>query len=130
MDICQTYFCESGQKNNYNSENSKKVITHNVYNYVDCKWSSLVTEPCQDRYCDYFFHHLCQNDYDTKKFDDEFDYIHGVKKRCKSCVDKMMKSFDNILKISSNKEIKNHMTKKFINFLQITIHQKMFMIVI
>ena len=61
---------------------------------------------CQDRYCDNFFQYLCQNDYDTEKFDDEFDQIHNVKKRCNSCVDKVMKAFDNSLEMSSDKEVK------------------------
>ena len=78
------------------------------------KWPSLVTEPCQDRYWDNSIHHSCQIDYDTETFADEFDQIHGVKKRCKSCVDKTMKEFDNSLKISSDKEVKNHLIKKFI----------------
>ena len=64
------------------------------------------TEPCQDRSCDDFFYHLCQNDYDTKTFADEFDQIRGLKKRCKSCVDKITKAFDNGLKISSDKDVK------------------------
>ena len=83
----QICFFETGYKNSDNSESLKKVITKNVCNYVDCKWSSLVTEPCQDRYCDNFFHHLCQNDYDTETYTDGYDQMHGLKKRYKSCVD-------------------------------------------
>ena len=75
-------------------------------NYVDCKLPSLVTEPCQDRSCDNFFHHLCQNYYDTETYTDGYDQIHGLKKRYKSCVDKMMKVFNNSLKMSSDKEVK------------------------
>ena len=44
MNIYQICFCERGYKNNDNSENSKKLVTTNVCNYDDCKWSSLVTE--------------------------------------------------------------------------------------
>ena len=59
-----------------------------------------------------FLPSLYQNDYDTEKFTDEFDQMHGVKKRCKSCVDKMMKACDNSLKILSDKEVENHLIKK------------------
>ena len=52
-----------------------------------------------------FLPSLYQNDYDTEKVTDEFNQMHGVKKRCKSCVDKMMKEFDNSLKILSDKEV-------------------------
>ena len=60
--------------------------------------------PNNDRNCDNFFHYLCQNDYDTEKFDSVFDQIHGVKKRCKSCIE--MKVFVNSLKISFYKQVK------------------------
>ena len=46
--------------------------------------------------------------------------MHGVKKRCKSCVDKMMKACDNSLKILSDKEVENHLIKKLIVLFQIT----------
>ena len=129
MDVCPTCFYERGYKANDNIESLKKVITKTFCNCVDCKWPSLATEPCQDRSCVNFLHHLCENDYDTEKFTDEFDQMHGVKKRCKSCVDKMMKACDNSLKILSDKEVENHLIKKLIVLFQITINQKVFMIV-
>ena len=105
MDACPACFYQRWYKTNDIIENSKNVITKNVYNYVDCKWPSLVTEPCQDRSCDNFFHHSCQNYYDMETFADKFDQMHDLKKRCKSCVDKMMEAFNNSLKASSNKEV-------------------------
>ena len=38
-------------------------------------------------------------------FADKFDQMHDLKKRCKSCVDKMMEAFNNSLKASFNKEV-------------------------
>ena len=128
MNVCPVWFCERGYKTNNIIESSKQVITKKNCNYLDYKWSSLVTEPCQDYSCENCFHHSCQNDYDTERYADEYDKMHGLKKHYKSCVDKMMKVFYNSLKKSSDKENKNHLIKKFIILFQITINQKIFMI--
>ena len=37
--------------------------------------------------------------------------MYGLKKRCKSCDDKMMKAFDESLKISSDKKVKTFLSK-------------------
>ena len=37
MNICQICFCEREYKNNDNSEDSKKLVSTNICNYVDCK---------------------------------------------------------------------------------------------
>ena len=105
MDVCPACSYERGYKTNDIIESSKKVITKSVWNYVDCKWPSLATEPCQDRSCDNFFHLLCQNGYNR------YDQIYGLEKRYKLCVDKMIKLFFDSLKMSSDKEVKKHMIR-------------------
>ena len=78
MNVCPVWFCERGYKTNNIIESSKQVITKKNCNYVDYKWSSLVTEPCQDYSCETCFHHSCQNDYDTERYADGYDKMHGL----------------------------------------------------
>ena len=47
---------------------------------------------------------MCQNEYDNSKYNNELDIMHNLKKRCKICVDKLIKSFVN----SVHKEKEHH----------------------
>ena len=62
-------------------------------NYIDCKYNSLITIKCNNTSCNNWFHHLCQNEYNYVKYDNEFDSIHSIKNGCSVCVDKMMETF-------------------------------------
>ena len=74
-------------------EGSSNYLSSTKYNYVDCKYNSLVTIKCNDTSCNNWFHHIYQNEYDYAKYDNGFDSMHSVKKRCNVCVDKMMETF-------------------------------------
>ena len=74
------------------NEGSSNLLSSTRCNYVDCKYKLLVTMKCNNISCNNWFHHLCQNEYDYSKYDNEFDSIYGVKKCCR-CVDKMMETF-------------------------------------
>ena len=95
--MCSAYYYERECDSNDIIESSK-VLTKNVCNYINYKYQSLVPEQWQDHSCDNFFHHLCQNKYDMETYVGGFDSLHHLKKRCKSCVDKLMTVFDNSLK--------------------------------
>ena len=130
MNVCLVCFCKRGYKTNDIIESSKNVITKNVYNYVDCKLPSLITEPCQDYSCDNFFHYLCQNDDDTETFADKFDYRYMI---WRNVVKHVLISWWNhliiVLKYHPIKKLKNHLIKKFIVLFKITTNQKIFVIV-
>ena len=66
--------------NEHRNESSLKVSTNYDCSYVDCKYTTLATiHYCGTAY-DNCFHHLCQNEYDSCKYSNRFDTLHGVKK--------------------------------------------------
>ena len=66
------------------------------FNYVSCKHSrKLYIIKCGNIDCRYWFHYLRENEYDDSKCSNQFDQLYSVKKRCKTCVDEIMKKIDN-----------------------------------
>ena len=56
--------------------------------YVGCKYSeTLDIIKYGNKYCRNWFY-----EYDTSKYFDYFDQSHGLKKRCKTCMDNIMKN--------------------------------------
>ena len=81
---------------NTRNECLMKNEINNEYNYVGCEHSkTLYIIKCGNKDCRNWFHHLCQNEYDDSKYENQFDQLHGLKKRYKIGVDEIMKQFDN-----------------------------------
>ena len=70
--------------------------------YVVCNHETLHTIQYGYTNFDNWFYHLCQNEYDISEYSNEFDKMHGVKKRCKQYVEKLMETFVN--SITTSKE--------------------------
>ena len=58
---------------------------------------------CHDTSCNNYFYHLCHNGHDSSEYNNEFDIIHNLKKRCRTCVDKLMGKF-----VKSVDKVKDH----------------------
>ena len=103
--------------NEISNASSKKVKTNYDCNYADCKYTLLPNIQYSHTSSDNWFNHSCQNKYDISKYYNEFDTIHGLKKRCKNCVDKMIQKFVNTI----NKCSKYHHLLENINQPEIVI---------
>ena len=90
--MCQTCTVEK-QFQEKETEASSNLLSSTKCNYLDCKYNSLVTIKCNDTSCNNWFHHTCQSEYNCAKYENGFDSIHSVKKRCSVCVDKMIETF-------------------------------------
>ena len=85
-------------------ENKSKLKTATTYkcNYGGCNYEMLYIIQCGYTICDNWFHHLSQNEYGISEYSNKFDKIHGAKKCCKQCVDKLMIFFVNSINTSKN----------------------------
>ena len=77
----------------------KELLLKNPINdncsYFVCKYSTLETIKVVDTDCKKWCRPLCQNEYNSSKHSNVVEPVHGVKKRCKPCVDRMINKFDN-----------------------------------
>ena len=97
--MCQT--CTVGKQFQEKAiEGSSNLLSSTKCNYVDCKFNSLVIIKCDDTSCNNWFHHICQNEYDCAKFDNGFDSMHSIKKRCSVCVDNIMEKISKSVEIA------------------------------
>ena len=67
-----------------------KLQQNNNCHYVDCKYNRLSTVEFSNTSCNNWFYHMCQNEYDNSKYNNEFNIMHNLIKRSKIYVDKLM----------------------------------------
>ena len=69
-----------------NKEVNETLLKYPINYNCNCV-VSIYTTLATMKYCDtdYYnwFHHLCQNEYDSSKYSNGFVHLHGVKKHCK-----------------------------------------------
>ena len=90
--MCQSCTVENQFQETAN-EGSLNLLSTKSYNHVHCIYNMLVTMKYHDTSYNNWFHRLYQNEYDSSKYNNEFDTIFCLKKRCRICVDKMMETF-------------------------------------
>ena len=78
--------------------------TSNLLSSTKCFFNSLFTIKFCDTSCNNWFHHICQNEYNCAKYDNGFDSMHNVKKRCRVFVDKIMETLSKSVE-TENKHI-------------------------